>query len=424
MHADNSAPFGVYVHIPYCLQICTYCDFVKFEVGDLPPMERYIELLREEIRSRSSSFTSTPLSSLYWGGGTPSLMKPQDMVAVHDELASAGFHPTSNTEITLEINPGTLGPQDEAGRTTEDQVLAWLDAGVTRFSVGAQTFNADLLKVTGRKHSVADTHRDLQLLKSKDLNFNFDLLFGLPGQKLRDLELDLEQALSYGPRHLSAYCLTVPERHPLNQGRASDEEQADMFELIEDRLKSAGLIRYELSNFAWPGFESRHNLLYWSDRPYWGLGMGSHSFRPRTPGSVDFWGLRFWNPATLKAYEKELALASGLEFWQSMPRERVEMLLPHEALTDYLHTHLRVQRGLDIERVAEKFGAPVAEDVTRRLAPCVEEGLLRTRTLQDRINYHFSSRGHALANRVLERLTYLKDEWPGPRSNGGRPPQL
>lgn len=411
MGSTFAPAFGVYVHIPYCLQICTYCDFVKFEVGDLPPMGRYVDLLREEIRSRAESLKPTPLSSLYLGGGTPSLMRPEDMVAVRDELARAGFPLSANAEVTLEVNPGTLGPATP-GDSPQSRVEAWLESGVTRFSVGAQTFNAELLKVTGRKHSVADTHRDLELLSRMGLNFNFDLLFALPGQSLRELDEDLRQALAYGPRHLSAYCLTVPEKHPLNRGRAGDEEQADMFELIEERLKSAGIFRYELSNFAVPGFESRHNLLYWSDQPYWGLGMGAHSYRPRALGGGDFWGLRFWNPATLKAYESELREARGQSFWQSMSAERVETLKPHEALTDYLHTHLRVQRGLDIERVAEKFGQAVAQDVTRRLAPCVEEGLLRTRTSSLGVNYHFTPRGHALANRVLERLTYLQDEWP------------
>ncbi len=415
MRAEASPPFGVYVHVPYCLQICTYCDFVKFEVGDLPPMEHYIELLREEIRSRSASLAPTPLSSLYWGGGTPSLMQPQNMVAVHDELARAGFPLSPNAEVTLEVNPGTLGTRTSDSSSIQDQVQFWLDSGVTRFSVGAQTFNADLLKITGRKHSVEDTHRDLELLSRMGLNFNFDLLFGLPGQSLRDLDEDLRQAISYGPRHLSAYCLTVPDRHPLNRGRASDEEQADMFELIEDRLKNAGILRYELSNFAVPGYESRHNLLYWSDRPYWGLGMGSHSYRPRSPELGDSWGLRFWNPATLKAYETELQQARGEKFWRAMGKDRVEDLQAHEALTDFLHTHLRVQRGLDIKRVAEKFGEDVARDVTHRLTPCVEDGLLRTRTTPDGANFHFSPRGHALANRVLERLTYLQDEWPQSR---------
>ncbi|CAN5378975.1 radical SAM family heme chaperone HemW [soil metagenome] len=395
--------FGLYVHIPYCLQICTYCDFVKFEARDLPPTSEYISLLKRELKTRARAFGSRELTSVYFGGGTPSLFSPAEILSVLEAVAIEGFTLAPDAEVTLEINPGTI---------TEASLDEFLRIGITRFSVGAQTFDEELLKVTGRKHSVPDTISSLEMLAKRKVNYSFDLLFGLPGQRLAGVKSDVLRALDFGPSHLSAYNLTIPAKHALNKGRASDDEQAEMFELIESELAKAGLLRYEVSNFAKPGFESRHNTLYWSDAPYWGLGIGSHSYVPRGDVSLGVgeapWGVRFWNPPTIATYRSELAKVEGAQFWSSLSEDRLEKLEMNEALTDFSHTALRSQNGLSMEKLESKFGPQIVTTVRSRL----EDPRLNEFLIQRNGAFILSSKGQAMADRVFESLTFLKGELP------------
>lgn len=399
---------GIYVHIPYCLQICTYCDFVKFESKDLPPPQDYISLLAHELSSRKEAFApfATDVHSIYFGGGTPSLFSPQEILSVLDEIEKNGFKfrdRLGKLEITLEINPGTID---------RDSLERFIAMGVNRFSVGAQTFDESLLAVTGRKHSVRETVETLDLLAERGVNYSFDLLFGMPGQTLEGVRRDVIEALKFGPSHLSAYNLTVPSGHPLNRGRASDDVQAEMFDLIESELKRGGIFRYEVSNFAKPGFESQHNLLYWSDQPYWGLGIGAHSY---VPGNRENdWGSRFWNPATIRSYQNELSQASGSEFWKKIPKERSERLALNELLTDFSHTSLRRMHGLTSEMLREKFGPTMAQEIESlieaRLRSQVENGLVLFEKGNSGNRWRLSTSGLPLADRVFETLTFLKDE--------------
>ncbi len=396
--------FGLYVHIPYCLQICTYCDFVKFESRDLPPNGEYVSLLQRELRTRSVAFGTRELTSIYFGGGTPSLFSPAEILSVLQAIATESdgrLRIAKNAEITLEINPGTI---------TEASLDEFLKIGVTRFSVGAQTFDEELLKVTGRKHSVPDTVATLKMLAARELNYSFDLLFGLPRQKLEGVAKDVERALEFNPAHLSAYNLTVPSKHPLNVGRASDDVQAEMFELIERDLEKAGILRYEVSNFAKPGFESQHNQLYWSDTAYWGLGIGSHSYIPRGDASLsnasEPWGVRFWNPATIAAYRGELDQAKDARFWSNLKSERIETLQLHEALTDFTHTALRSQVGLKRQAVNDKFGVSVANLVSVRLADPALVDFVKERLGA----WILTRKGQAMADRVFESVTFLKED--------------
>ena len=278
--------FGVYIHIPYCRQICPYCDFTKYEIGKIMPPEDYVQRLTREIRVRAVDVPERKLDTVYFGGGTPSLFEPELILAILDELAKAGFQRATHTEISLEIDPATAD---------ESRLEKYLEIGINRFSVGAQTFNERLLKIAGRKHSADDTVRLLSLLKRRQVNYSFDLLFALPTQTLEELRADVATAMNFSPSHLSAYCLTVPETHPMAIGRAPEDEQVKMFELIESELAKSGIYRYEISNFARPGFESKHNQLYWNDQPYWGLGTGAHSYFPQGSGNSGAWGMRFSN---------------------------------------------------------------------------------------------------------------------------------
>jgi oxygen-independent coproporphyrinogen-3 oxidase len=308
--------------------------------------------------------------------------------------------------MTLEIDPATC---DQA------RLEGYLALGANRFSVGAQTFNERLLKVAGRKHSSHDTVELLQLLKRNKVNYSFDLLFGLPTQTLEELRADVATALAFDPSHLSAYCLTVPEAHPMSKSRAPDEEQVDMFNVIESELAKAGVLRYEISNFAKPGFESKHNLLYWTDQPYWGLGTSAHSyFPPRFSKNVDAVGdsgLRFWNAPSLPAYEKEVRRARSQEwsFVRDIPEAHREILERHQALTDFCHTSLRLKRGLEENALRLRFGASVASIVTSILGDLSKGTWIQT----TQNGWAMTAEGRVMANAVFEKLTFLADDLKG-----------
>jgi oxygen-independent coproporphyrinogen-3 oxidase len=393
--------FGIYVHVPYCLQRCTYCDFATYEQSQIMPPEQYFSLVHEELRQKSALLSPRKLDTVYFGGGTPSLVPAQNIVAVLSLLTSHGFGLDRSTEITIEINPATIDPR---------KMEIYLKAGVNRFSVGAQTFDDALLKSVHREHNAAQTRETLQLLKSYGVNFSLDLLFALPGQNLQILKNDLSQILEINPPHISPYCLTVPEGHVLSRGRPLEDEQLEMFEIIRSELVGAGYQRYEISNFAKPGFESRHNSLYWSDDDYWGIGLGAHSYLRQDP-----WGLRFWNPNSIGVYEQQIK-ARESTFLPSielgLATSQFERLERHQALTDFCHISLRRSQGLSKHGLTKKFGPEIARHLEGPLAHLVEQGLLQTPLKKQDPIWVLSEQGLLLSNQVFGQLTFLKGELP------------
>lgn len=393
--ASNS--FGVYVHIPYCIQRCTYCDFATYEQTKILPPASYTQLLVREIEFKKAFFSPQgaprAIDTLYFGGGTPSLFAIKDIVQIINALASAGYPLSPDAELTMELNPGTV---DEA------KLNAYLKLGFNRFSVGAQTFNSAHLKRVHREHSVQDTFATLDLLKRYNLNFNFDLLFGVPHQTVAELERDLSQAMAVGSPHISPYYLTVPEGHPLSKNRPVEDDQLSMFEKIETTLEGAGYIRYEISNYAKPGFESKHNYLYWSDQEYWGIGLSSHSYIKTSPGAD--WGLRFWNPNNIKIYQQEIeAMTSTLEVPTQLNSIYFESLKENQSLTDFCHTSLRRARGIINIDLESKFSESSIKRVYSELDSLSSRGLLQPTS----DGYNLTSRGKLISNWVFEKLTFL-----------------
>jgi oxygen-independent coproporphyrinogen-3 oxidase len=292
--------------------------------------------------------------------------------------------------------------------------------------VGAQTFNPRLLKIAGRKHTSEDTVQLLTLLKQYKVNYSFDLLFGLPTQTLAELRADVLAALQFEPSQLSAYLLTVPESHPMAKNRAPDEEQVEMFNLIDRELEKAGVLRYEISNFAKPGLESRHNMLYWTDQAYWGLGVSAHSYFPRSAFQKPrHWGLRFWNSSSIFGYEKELRDANGApwEFARDLPEKQCEQLTENQSLSEFCHTSLRLSRGLSIYALRLKFGESRAQLVRKTLIQLEADGYLSKQTAskqtafkqtgtQNDEAFFLTAHGRILANHVFAELTYLPDSLP------------
>lgn len=388
--------FGIYVHIPYCIQRCTYCDFATYEQYKILPPHKYVELLFEEIRQKKNYFPARPLDTLYFGGGTPSLIPSEFIVAIIQELAKHGYTTGPQTEITIEINPATVD---------EKKLAMYLSAGVNRFSVGAQTFEDRLLKMVHREHNAQQTLDTLALLRKYNLNFSFDILFALPSQSLDGLKQDVDIAIQQGAKHISPYCLTVPEGHPLSKGRPVEDDQVEMFEVISNRLVENGFRQYEISNFSLPGFESRHNILYWADEEYWGLGLSAHSYSKSTP-----WGLRFWNPSAIGEYEKQILSSNGLEFKgpeTHLPKEQFESLKKHQSLTDFCHTSLRMLQGLNPEKLVSKFSPATAEKVGLILRRLQAHKWVQ---IDDNGHWCLTKEGLLLSNQIFAQLTFLEDE--------------
>lgn len=390
--------FGVYVHIPYCLQRCTYCDFATYEKSKIFPSNEYVSVLEAEIAQRAGYFGGRPLDTLYFGGGTPSLLPPQEILAIIRALAKHGYAIQPHTEVTIEINPATV---------STDKLNQYLDMGINRFSVGAQSFDDRLLKMVHREHSAQQTVETLEMLAARNLNFSFDLLFALPTQTFEGVQEDVRRAVELGAKHISPYCLTVPEGHPLSKGRAPEDEQVDMFELIYSELEKVGFQAYEISNFAKPGFEARHNLLYWTDEEYWGVGLSAHSYMKSKP-----WGQRFWNVPNINEYRKQIEADWERHFDspdRHRPSEEFEVLERHQSLTDYAHTSLRLFTGLSLDELARRFPPVFVKQAQDRLDSMVRRELLMKRDEKGG-TYALTRAGLVVSNRVFAEMTFLRED--------------
>lgn len=380
--------FGLYIHIPYCLQRCSYCDFATYVYDQILPPDEYVQLLKKELNLKKDLAPTRALTSIYFGGGTPSLLEPHLIVSLLEEIAKCGFEFGAQTEITLEINPATLNTQ---------KILSLIRAGVNRFSVGAQTFDEELLKAAGRKHSAKDTFDTLSLLQEQNVNYSFDLLFALPQQSRQRLANDLEIIARLQPPHLSAYCLTVPTGHPMSTNRAPDEDQATMFDDIERTLETCGLKRYEISNFAVPGKESQHNLLYWKQKPYLGLGLSAHSYLQHSSA----WGDRFWNPSSVDKYVEFVNDLSQTDPLQDHRQLKLsESLSDKDALFDFCHTSLRLDDGIDRSQLLSLYPAHLTSTLTQKIATLVSSGLVE----EHKNHWRLTAQGRLLSNLVFERL--------------------
>lgn len=385
--------FGIYVHVPYCIQRCSYCDFATYEQSKIMPPKEYFQLLYREIQAYSALAPSKGLDTIYFGGGTPSLVDTKLIISVMNEFSKQGFLRNENCEVTIEINPATI---------SEEKMTQYLEAGVNRFSVGAQTFDDDLLKKVNREHNAQATRDTLELLKKFNTNFTFDILFALPGQTMGGVNRDIDITLSYEPNHISAYCLTVPDGHPLAKARLPEDTQVAMFEQIGNRLEEAGLKRYEISNFARPGYESRHNILYWSDQSYWGVGLGAHSYI-RQEGR---WGLRFWNPNNINEYAAQWsneAHPRRSQWSEGRTPKQFEFLEENESLTDFCHTSMRMMCGMSLEALSKKFGQERMYQVNYLCSELEERGLVSL----DGDRWKLTSQGILLSNQVFSKLAFL-----------------
>ncbi len=384
--------FGLYIHTPFCLQRCHYCDFATFTLEEASTnIDDYINYLCIEIKKGSEFIENKKLRSIYFGGGTPSLLELAHFEKIFKELSQNGFSRDPQTEVTLEINPATLD---------EVKIRALKQLGVNRYSVGAQTFNAKHLKNLNRKHSAKDTIDTLSLLSELDCNYSFDLLFALPNQSCEELKEDLTYLNKFNPSHISPYYLTLPTNHFLNINRPQEEDEIKMFGIIYDELLDKGYSQYEISNFSKPQKESKHNLIYWTDQDYWGVGLSSHSYLSRENN----FGVRFSNPKTFQSYY------DWVSSWQPKDSlindrrvENFEILNQAQSLTDYCHTFLRMKQGIAFDQLVDKFGPQRAGQVWQIAESISQSGWVVL--TPDRL--FLSKKGQMLSNQVFLNFTFI-----------------
>ena len=382
-------PFSLYIHIPYCISKCPYCDFNSHVVADIPEAKYTDALLRElEHFGNSREWQGRTVQSIFFGGGTPSTFKPASIGKLLAWVA-ATFPIDLECEITMEANPGTVDSEFFAG---------YRDAGVNRISVGVQSFQPRLLKFLGRIHSADEARRALEIVKQSGFdNFNLDLIFANPGQTIAELEADLDAALKIQPPHLSAYNLTfeegTPFHHEYRNGRMkslSEDEEIAMAELIETKLAEAGLRRYEISNYARPDCHSRHNVNYWRYGDYLGIGAGAHSYI--NVNSRELSGQRWSNeknPARYMTLVNETRRAV-------VEREELDFT---KAAGEFMFLGLRMTEGISIEAFSSRFGKPPAAFYSQ-ISNWLEGNLL----VEEEGYLRFSQKGMLLANSIFVEL--------------------
>ena len=342
----NRPNVGLYVHIPFCAAKCSYCDFYSLAHRE-DKMDDYCAALTGHLREVAPRMAGQQVDTVYFGGGTPSYLGPRRLAALLKTIRK-GYALTADAEITLEANP------DSAGDVKALKMLR--KAGFNRLSLGAQAMDDDMLRAIGRIHTAQQVKEAVSAARSAGFqNISIDLMYGLPGQTMAHWQQTLMDAVALGTEHVSAYGLKVEEGTPLWQRRDSadlpdDEAQADMYLWAVEALAAAGYGQYEISNFARPGFESRHNLRYWRMAPYAGFGPGAHS---------DFGNVRF-------AYEKDL---DGYLAGDMRLSEREE-ILPRERCMEYIMLSLRTAEGISRTTVERTYRKPFAqaEAVFRELA--------------------------------------------------------
>jgi len=347
---------GLYFHIPFCRKACVYCDF-HFSTS-MGTKERVLAAMRTELRSRigelelwhSRQASASPsLGSIYFGGGTPSLLSPGELGTLLDDARSLATV-QADAEITIEANPDDV---------SKDVLAAWRNIGITRVSLGVQSFREERLQWMGRAHNAEQSLRAIDQVANAGLaSWTIDLIYGLPGMTLAEWDEQLTIALDHGMPHLSVYCLTVETRTALHKqvasGRivpANDAEQAEQFEHGIARLAKAGLVQYEISNFGREGHFAKHNTSYWQGVPYLGIGPSAHSF----DGSR-----RRWNVANNVRYA--MGVETGERYWEE------ETLTPVQRINERVLTGLRTMWGVELSALGETFRTVNAKTIDRYLA--------------------------------------------------------
>lgn len=366
-------PRGAYIHIPFCRRRCYYCDFPIKVVGNgykTDSFEPYVDLIHKEISySVLNTNNISPLETIYFGGGTPSLLPPHHIQSILRTIQmNIGILP--ECEITIEIDPGTFD---------KSTLSSWLDIGINRFSLGIQSFDDWILEKAGRSHRRVDIDSSLQILRAvnSDINFSIDLISGLPYLSMDTWRSTLELASRSGASHISIYDLQIEEKTAFGRWYKdrigeyplpSEDDAILMYETAVEILQSKNFEHYEISNYAVPGRRSRHNQLYWTCSPTWGFGMSAASYTN---------GIRMSRPKTMDAYRAWIDHLVDVGY-EALNEECLEGLNIEDAMIDKIQERimlaLRTSDGLDLTRLDMESGFNVSEKILKGCAPYLTDG--------------------------------------------------
>lgn len=346
---------GLYVHIPFCRSKCAYCDFYSSASG-AEDMDRYADAIISEWRLRKHELKEVPVTTIYFGGGTPSLMPipklQRIMAALSDDIDLATVK-----EATIEANPEDITPEN---------VALYRQTGFNRISVGIQSFHQNELDAVNRSHTPEASRKALEILSSTGINYSADLIYGLPGQTIDDWTDNLTELLSYNPPHISTYLLSYEPGTRLYARlmnrlvqEASEELAINMFRQLCSHADMAGYHHYEISNLARPGYEAKHNSSYWNYSPYIGLGASAHSFDGLT---------RRYNPPSIRKYLQYIG--------NGMPAYSVDEENEENRFNDYIITSLRTSYGFDRDFAQKRFGKPLYAQFSDNARTAIRKGEL------------------------------------------------
>lgn len=346
---------GLYIHVPFCAKRCLYCDF--FSNTEMKYKEPYVTALIRELEIRKDYIGNEPLETIYFGGGTPSQLQATDFERIFDAIQRL-FDTSGCKEVTLEANPDDMTPEYVTGLRRFP---------FNRISMGVQSFKAEDLRFLNRRHDREQALRAVELCKENDLaNISIDLIYGLPGQTLKEWESNLDVAIRLDIPHISAYHLIYEEGTALYKlkeaGKISpveEEVSVSLFTSLIDRLTANGYLHYEISNFARPGMISRHNSSYWTGKKYLGAGPSAHSYNGES---------RQWNVSSLPAYIR------GIE--SGSPEIEVEELDINTRYNDFIITGLRTMWGVNLTEIQGQFGNDKLIYCQKQAAPYLKQGLL------------------------------------------------
>ena len=381
---------GIYIHVPFCKSKCAYCNF--FSLASEKRIDEYVAALKKEIVARNQYLGNETVNTVYFGGGTPSLLKINHIEEILDILHK-NFNIISNPEITLEVNPDTI----DKGKMKSLKSL-----GVNRISVGIQSFHDDDLKYLSRKH---DSHHALQViedLKSVDFDkITLDLIYGIPTLTEEKWNKNLDIFFSTGISHLSAYALTVEPKTILGQkiekGELQDvNEDATIrhYEILIERTKEHGFEHYEISNFAKEGCRSQHNSIYWQDVKYLGLGASAHSYDGKS---------RQWNVANLTKYIQLINVAESQSQKVAESYYEKEILTVDDKYNEYVMTGLRTSWGCDIDKIVSDYGISYRDHFLKNVKKYLDSGIM----LKHNNTFVLTDKGMLLADGIATELFIL-----------------
>ncbi len=374
---------GIYIHIPFCKKKCIYCDFYSVG-GKTDTVDAYVQSLCQEAAMRSGNLQGEAIKTIYIGGGTPSLLSATQLSRLVGQLGGI-FDLRQVEEFTIEVNPDDV---------TDDAVEAFMQLGINRVSMGVQSFVDAELQFLRRRHDAARAIRAYEsIIRCGISNVSIDLIYGIPGQTMQSWQKSLEVAMSLQPKHISCYNLSYEEGTPLyrllNKGLVTavdDESCIAMYELMTTVFSNHGYEHYEISNFALPGFYSRHNSGYWDKTPYLGLGASAHSY-------VN--GVRYYNPSDIKVYISQVGDGNIV----AIAEDETES----ERYDEEIMLRLRTSRGLDAEVLRTMYGEPYYSHFMSAVRQFVDSGLV----VRDGSVYCLSNRGVMLSDMVFRELMYV-----------------